>query len=190
MKFHMGSRDEGEDEDLFTPGESVVAFIVSLYAPLKQRVRVKATKTAPPHPPIFPSFPTSPLVLDECAGLTGCNCSAEWPFPVPHPWSAGSCQGAPLLPQRAYYGIECIWPFGEKKNNGWRPFISLASSAPTRRTPSTLCPSAVVGGHERRLWKNPTSCKEQQRSILPQRSLFGDIPQNGRISITRELICA
>lgn len=80
-----------------------------------------------------PPLLTLPLVLDECAGLTGFNCSAEWPFPVPHPWSAASCQGAPL-PNQAYYGIECIWPF--RKNNGWRPFISLASSVPTRKTSS------------------------------------------------------
>lgn len=38
---------------------------------------------------------TLPHALDECARLTGCNCSAEWPFPVPHLWSASGCQGSP-----------------------------------------------------------------------------------------------
>lgn len=67
-----------EDENLFTPGESVVAFTVSLNAPchvLKQPAHVKASKMP---------FLTSPLALDKCVGLTGYNCSAEWHFPVLH----------------------------------------------------------------------------------------------------------
>lgn len=44
MKFHKDSKNEGGDENLFSPAESVVAFIVSLdtlqYA-LKQPQHVK-----------------------------------------------------------------------------------------------------------------------------------------------------
>lgn len=98
----------------------------------------------------FPSPPllTSPLALDECAGLTGCNCSAEWPFPVPHPWSAGSCQGAPL-PHQAYYGIECIWPFWKTVAEGlsflWppqrlrgRPLRSLVFTVVSKKSTSKM----------------------------------------------------
>lgn len=83
MKFHKGSKNEGEDEDLFTPAELVVAFIVSLntlQCAVKWPRHVKASKTA-----FFSPLLTSPLALDECAQLAGCNCSAEWPFPVAYP---------------------------------------------------------------------------------------------------------
>lgn len=49
MKFHKGSKNEGEDEDLFTQAESVVSFIVSLntlQCAVKQPRHVKASKTA------------------------------------------------------------------------------------------------------------------------------------------------
>lgn len=45
MKFHKGSKNEGEDENLFSPAESVVAFIVwldTLQRALEQPQHVKA----------------------------------------------------------------------------------------------------------------------------------------------------
>lgn len=59
MKFHKGSKNEVEDEDLFSQTQSVVAFIVSPGTPqraVKQPRLVKASKTfffstPPPHRP-------------------------------------------------------------------------------------------------------------------------------------------
>lgn len=76
MKFHKGSKNEGNDERLFTLSESVVAFIVQLNT-LPAAATCKGTSPSC----VFDLAPA----LDECAQLTGCNCFAEWPFPVPHP---------------------------------------------------------------------------------------------------------
>lgn len=78
----MGSKNKGEDEGLFTTAESAVAFIVSLntlWCEVEPASTCKTIKKALP----TPTHQT--LVLDKCAQLTGCNCSAEWPFPVPYP---------------------------------------------------------------------------------------------------------
>lgn len=138
-----------EDEDLFTPGDSVWVFIVSLNAPccvLKQPAHVKASKMAFLSFFLFPALLTSPLALDGCVGLTGCRCSAEWPFPVLHPLK---CKQLPRYSPPPHYGIECVWPFWKKtiNNNGWRPFIWLAFSGPTRRTFFLLCGLRKVPKH-------------------------------------------
>lgn len=79
-------------------------------------------------PRTHPLFWLHPSPLTNVLGSQGATVLLSGPFPFFHPWSASSCQGAPI-PHRAYYGIECIWPFWEKKkkNNGWRPFVFLAS---------------------------------------------------------------
>lgn len=108
MKFHKGSKNEVEDEDLFTQAESVVAFIVSpntLQCAVKQPRHVKASKTAFFFSP--PPFGFHPSPLTNALGSV-CNRSAEWPFPVAHPLSGGCCQGR--APPCYIMGLNCVWP--------------------------------------------------------------------------------
>lgn len=123
MKFHMGSRDEeGRGWGSFHSRRICCGLCclwthlaVKMFEPWNSPNMLRPRKRL-----FFISTPflTSSVALDECVGLMGCNCSAEWPFPVLHPLKCKQlprCSPPPAILLRDLMYLTFLW----KKKKQW-----------------------------------------------------------------------